>query len=296
MASRPCGAVIAVAVLALALGAGGAAPASEPSPPRTVLIVLENHEYDEVIGNPEAPFLNHLARRGALASRYHAVTHPSLPNYLAILGGSTFGVVDNCTDCRVAGSSLAGQLSRAGVGWKAYFEGLPHPCFAGARHGDYVKRHNPFMYFPALSDHPRRCRRVVPATRLESDLRHRSLPPFAWLGPDLCNDAHDCGIGFADRSLAKLVPRLRRQLGPHGLLIVTFDEGSTAFGCCGAPGGGRVMTVLIGPDIRAGTRITGGYSHYSLLAAIEDRYALPRLRHARGARPLPTRSPAHGVN
>jgi hypothetical protein len=166
-------------------------------------------------------------------------------------------------------------------------EGLPHPCFAGDQAGRYVKRHNPFMYFDAIVRDPGRCRNVVSAGRLRADLRRRSLPAFAWISPDLCNNAHDCEIGAADRAMASLVPGLRRQLGRDGLLIVTFDEGATDAGCCGSAQGGRVATILAGPGVTAGTRLDDPYTHYSLLATIEDRYGLPRLRHARDARPLP---------
>ena len=278
-----------LALLALAAWAGGAA-AKEPLPPpasRIVLIVLENHEYDQVVGNPEAPYLNQLARRGTLATNYYAVTHPSLPNYLALLGGSTFGIDENCTDCAARGDNLALQLSRAGIEWRAYMEGLPHRCFAGSEGGEYVKRHDPFVYFPSIAGSRRRCDRVVPASTLDADLRRRSLPSFAWLSPGLCNDAHDCGIAVADRHLAKLVPRIVRQLGPRGILIVTFDEGTSDAGCCGVAGGGRVMTVAIGPGVPRGTLLSRSYDHYSLLGGLEECFGLPRLRRARQARALP---------
>lgn len=267
--------------------ASQASPARQPvKRSHIMLIVLENHEYDEVIGNPQAPFLNRLATRGALATRHYAITHPSLPNYLALLGGSTFGVTDNCLDCTAPGLNLAAQMSRAGVSWRAYMEGMPHRCFTGDSSGEYAKRHNPFVYFPSLTSVPRRCARIVPQSRLDADLRRRSLPSFAWLSPGTCNDAHDCGIGAADRYLAKLVPRITRQLGPRGVLMITFDEGSSDAGCCGTPGGGRVMTLLVGPTVRRGVHLRRSYDHYSLTATIEDAFGLPRLRHARGARPL----------
>jgi phosphatidylinositol-3-phosphatase len=126
-------------VLALSLwpAAAVASASTPPSPsPRVAIVVLENREFDEVIGNPEAPYLNHLAARGALAVNYFGVSHPSLPNYLALLGGSTFGITQNCTDCVVAGPNLATQLSRAGMSWRAYMGGLPYPCFAGDSYGD----------------------------------------------------------------------------------------------------------------------------------------------------------------
>jgi hypothetical protein len=311
MATRSGAAALSALVLLLPLvaGCGGAAEDSDPPPeaqaaaprepraaapgkaestgPRTVVIVLENHGFDEVFGNPEAPFLNRLTRRGALATQYYAIAHPSLPNYLALLGGSTFGIGDDCTDCAVSGPSLAEQLSGAGISWRGYMGGMPGPCFAGAQHGLYVKRHNPFMYFPAISSNPGRCRNVVPGSWLEEDLAHHTLPSFAWFTPNLCDDGHSCDFEDADNAMAKLIPRIRRQLGQDGLLFVTFDEGTGELGCCEAAAGGRVMTIVLGMRVPPGVRITSPRSHYSLLAAIEDRYGLPRLRNARGARPLP---------
>lgn len=248
--------------------------------------MLENREYEEVVGNPEAPYLNHLIARGAIATNYYAVDHPSLPNYLALLGGSTFGIEENCTECVVAGPNLATQLSRAGISWRAYMEDAPYPCFTGSSYDRYAKRHNPFVYFPSITALPRRCDNVVPATYLAAALEWHRLPAFAWLTPDLCQDAHDCPLSVADYYLYKLVPRITRQLGPHGLLIVTFDEGLSDAGCCDLPGGGQIATVLVGPDIPRGREISLLADHYSLLASLEDRFGLPRLRLARFARPL----------
>jgi len=288
MAIRRRPAAILVLLMLSAIPAAAEAEAKPPSAPsHVVLVVLENHEYDEVVGNPEAPYLNALARRGTLATRYFAVAHPSLPNYLALLGGSTFGVTGNCTECAATGSNLALQLSRHDYTWRAYMEGMPRRCFGEAGSGRYVKRHNPFMYFPSIAANAGRCAKVTTKRRLEADLRRRSLPDFAWIAPDLCHTAHDCGIGVADDYVSRLVPRLTRQLGPHGLLVVSFDEGTSTAGCCGATGGGRVMTVLVGPDARRGKRLSRPYDHYSLLAGLEDRFGLPRLRLARQARALP---------
>ncbi|HYQ78653.1 MAG TPA: alkaline phosphatase family protein [Solirubrobacterales bacterium] len=280
--ARLCLSLVA-ALLSVTAGPAAAAP---PQPSRTFLIVLENREFDAVIGNPEAPYLNHLAQRGALATSYFGVTHPSLPNYLALLGGDTFGIAENCTECVVSGPNLATQLSRAGIAWRAYMGGLPHPCFTGAAYGDYAKRHDPFVYFPLITAVPARCKQIVPEALLRSDLRHHRLPDLGWLTPDLCDDAHDCSLAAADEHLRTVVPQIRRQLGAHGLLILTFDEGTSNVGCCGAPGGGRVATILVGPHVPAGTTLAAPANHYSLLASLEDRFGLGRLRRAALAKPL----------
>jgi phosphatidylinositol-3-phosphatase len=260
------------------------------------VIVLENREYDEVVGDPEMPYFNALIQRGAVATNYYTQTHPSLPNYLALLGGDTFGVTDNYMDFEIGGPNLATQLSRAGVSWRAYMEGMPYPCFTGGGYGRYTKRHNPFAYFPSITDVPKRCAEMVPATRLSRDLERGELPEFAWLTPDVCNDGHDCSLGVVDLYLYELIPQIMRRLGPHGLLVITWDEGRSKFGCCGLPGGGRIATVLVGPDVFPGRQIAMVADHYSLLAAIEDRFGLPRLRLAVLARPLaPALFKPHGL-
>jgi len=263
-----------------------AAAASPPQPSRVFLVVLENRELEEALGNPEAPYLEHLAEKGAVAVNDYGVGHPSLPNYLALFAGSTFGITQNCTECVVTGPNLATQLSRAGISWRAYMEGMPEPCYGGGNYGGYAKRHDPFAYFPSVMAVPRRCANLVPETRLLADLDRHRLPTFGWLTPDICNDGHDCGLAAVDWYLWLLLPRVIHQLGPHGLLVITFDEGRSDAGCCGAPGGGRIATLLVGPDVSAGREIRQPANHYSLLASIEDRFGLPRLGLAGLAQPL----------
>lgn len=280
----------------LLVGCGGnqETPAAEHHPvspgqsgsSHTVVIVLENRELSEVIGATKPPAFDELAAAGALAVDYHAVAHPSLPNYLALIGGSTFGINEDCTNCKASGANLATQLSAAGLSWRAYMGSMPRPCFGGAEVGDYAKRHNPFLYFPAVADDPKLCADDVPESELGEQLAQSDLPAFSWISPNLCNDAHSCDLGDAEEYLRELVPRIRHQLGPHGLLALTFDEGSSNAGCCGNANGGRVATILIGPEVRRGVRLHGAYSHYSLLATLEDRLGLGRLRNARTATPM----------
>jgi hypothetical protein len=297
--------VLGIAVLAAGLACGGTdsqsqpllnAPRSNPQRPadpgaatagsHVFVIVLENREYGEVIGNPAAPYLNRLARRRLVATHYYAVSHPSLPNYLAMIGGSTFGIRSDCTACHATGANLATQLSSAGIGWRAYMEAMPSRCFGGAYFANYAKKHNPFSYFPAITSNPSLCDRVVPGRELGRDLGRGSLAAFTWITPDLCNDGHDCSIGVSDRHLARLVPALLRHLGTDGFLLVTFDEGSTSAGCCGGAHGGRVATVIAGPDVRRRARLAKDYTHFSLLRTLEDHFGVAHLRKAADARPL----------
>jgi hypothetical protein len=113
-----------IALAASLVAAAAARPATVPfdRPSRVAVLVLENRSYSEVIGNPQAPYLNGLARRYALATDYYAIGHPSLPNYIALIGGSTFEIRSDCNGCDVEARSLVGQLDAAGLSWKAYFD------------------------------------------------------------------------------------------------------------------------------------------------------------------------------
>ena len=244
---------------------------------RIAVIVMENHEYGEVIGSSSAPYENALARRYALATQMYAITHPSLPNYLALTGGSTFGIDDDCTDCAVSATSIVDQLERAGISWTAYMEGLPRPCFAGAGAAGYAKKHDPFAYYTRARAS---CSRVVPLSRLGADERASAMSRLVWISPDLCHDTHDCDVSTGDRFLSTLVPGLIRSLGPRGLVILTWDEGSSDDGCCRLASGGHIATILAGPGARSHARLYMPVDHYSVLQTIEDVLGLPRLRGA----------------
>jgi hypothetical protein len=243
------------------------------------VLLLENEEYGDIVGAAATPYLNSLSRRYGLATRSFAITHPSLPNYLALTGGATFGISSDCTDCSVQAAGLPDQLQRAGISWRAYMENLPHACYGGADSGEYAKKHDPFMYYLPIA-HSAACRHVVPLTRLSADEHAARLPRFMWITPNLCHDMHDCSPSTGDRFLSHLVPGLLRALGPRGVLFLTWDEGSSDEGCCRLASGGHVATIVAGGGVRARARLTKPVDHYSILQAVEDLLRLPRLRGA----------------
>ena len=249
-------------------------------PAHIAVVIMENHEYGDIVGSGDARYINRLARRYAVATRMYAITHPSLPNYLALTGGATFGIDSDCTDCHVGASSLVDQLEARHLSWKAYMEDLPHPCYTGAQAGDYAKKHDPFAYYTRIVGDPARCRQIVPLDRLAGDERAGRLPRLLWVSPNLCHDMHDCSTATGDRFLAALLPPLIAALGPRGLLFVTWDEGTSDDGCCRLAAGGHIATIVAGGAVRPGARLRTPVDHYSVLQTIEDLYGLPRLRGA----------------
>jgi hypothetical protein len=287
--ARPAAPLWLVLLACCLIAAGcGAAPAGRPlavgapasSTSHVVVVVMENTEYGEVIGSHSAPYVNGLARGYGLATRSYAITHPSLPNYLALTSGTTSGIESDCTSCSVSAPNIVDQLEAAGLSWKAYLEGIPRPCFAGGSSGGYAKKHNPFAYYRDLVDRPSRCGRMVGFGALAADLRGGTLPRYAWVSPNLCDDGHDCALTTADRFLARTLPPLIRELGPHGFLLLTWDEGVSDRGCCGVAHGGHIATIAIGPDVRRGARMAVPVDHYGVLGTIERALGLAPLAGA----------------
>lgn len=250
-----------------------------------VIIMFENKEFGTVIGNPLMPNYNRLAREYTLLTQYYAVTHPSLPNYIALIGGDTFGIDSNCSDCFIDAPSLPDLIEASGRTWKTYQEDMPEPCYLGDTHL-YVQKHNPFIYFNPIRLDAARCERtIVPLTALQTDIETASLPNFIFITPNLCNDAHDCPLDVADAWLTELLGRLVSALDATGksyLLAMLFEEGQGNHSCCGLPleAGGRVPVVFYSPLVKNGFEDPTPYTHYSLLKTISAAWGLPLLGHA----------------
>src|SRR5207249_5669508 len=144
--------------------------AAVPSFSHIYVIVMENHEYGSIVGNARAPYVNWLIRHYGLATNYHAVTHPSLPNYLALFAGSTFGIRDDRIH-NLSARNLADQLAAHGKTWRVYAQDLPRRCYVGSSAsagvdlvgaaGSYVRSHEPAISFTDISRNATRCSRIT---------------------------------------------------------------------------------------------------------------------------------------
>lgn len=244
---------------------------------RIAVVVMENKEYESLVRSRDAPFVNVLIRNYALATNFYALQHPSLPNYIALLGGDTFGISTNCDECTVSAPNLIDQIEAKGISWKAYIEGFPGGCSSDAEAGRYTKHHNPFMYFEDIRSNPVRCAKIVGLGQLTRDIRSQRLPRFVWITPDECHDMHDCTVSVGDAFLSNLIPPLLKALGPSGLLFLVWDEGDSDQGCCSVASGGHVVVIVAGGAARRGARLRTPTDHYAILRAIEDTWHLPKL-------------------
>src|SRR5436190_8441597 len=198
-----------------------------------IWIWFENHSYNKVVGSSSAPYLNNtVSAKCALATNFHNVSHPSLPNYLGATSGRTDGVDRDCSPsaCSSTSRSIFRQLELAGMSWKGYAESMPRNC-AIYDSKPYAARHNPPVYY---TDVKSTCpANDVPigdqsAGNLSSDLAHNTLPNFAFVTPNLCNDMHSCSVQTGDDWLKAWLPMLVNSQAYNSgktAIFVTFDEG-----------------------------------------------------------------------
>jgi phospholipase C len=233
------------------------------------VIVMENASLGRALA---APAIATLAASYSVATNYHAVGRPSLPNYLALTSGTTWGIADDGYHVLPAGG-LGAQLSAAHVSWRAYMEGLTDAGCLGSPY-PYALKHDPFAYYGGSCP-----QNVVSLEQLDRDLAG-DTPSFVWITPGLCHDGHDCPLAEAGPWLAGLVARITASSAwrERGVLFVVWDEG----------GGGdaNLVPLLVAAPGLPARQVGVAYDHYSLLAAVEDLLGVQRLGAAASADPL----------
>lgn len=267
------------------------------------VVVEENQNYDDVVGNEnDLPYFNSLVREYGLATNYYANTHPSVNNYFYLTAGhagfsslwTADGFLANLHAELVTGENIASILTDNKKTWKAYLEGLPAAGSLTSSHGTYVRRHDPFSYFTTVvqgtRDYPAQTANLVPfAGNFEKDLQNRRFPNYSLIVPDIYDNGHDnakthreaaCGDHVALQQIDHWLNRNMRPLVEDadfkrsGLLILVFDEA-----CSRGPkadnrldprqpslhGGGHVPAVIISSKIKARTTSGQLLHHESIL-------------------------------
>jgi phosphatidylinositol-3-phosphatase len=235
-----------------------------------IWIWFENHSESQVIGSTSAPYFNSLASQCGLATNYHGVTHPSLPNYLAATGGSTFGVTDDNPPSShpISSASIFSQVKAAGKTWKSYEESMTSNCLLSSS-GTYAVKHNPAAYYTGIRTDCANMDVPMGSTTsgaFASDLANGTLPTYSFVTPNMCNDMHDCSATTGDNWLKSWMPKIvassNYQAGKTAV-FVTFDEDD--FNSSNV-----VAMIPVAPSVPAGTKNATNFSHYSLLRTTEE--------------------------
>ncbi len=289
-------------------------------PDHIIIIVMENHSFDDIVGATNGngyhlftPFLTQAAETGRLATMAFGVAHPSLPNYLSLIAGNYFGVHDDNGSCYTpkppkgchvfTNKNLVDSLEAAGMTWASYNESMPHRGYLGQEYphngdGLYRQKHDPFLYFKDIATNPKRLANVQTFVDLLRQLSAGKLPNFSFIVPNECHDMHgsvpycpgpnDRLIAEGDSAVQKLVQEIISSgaFTQKSLLFITWDEGDNNVGCCDGPplqSGGHIPLILI-TSVSGTVRSAQLYNLYSLLATVEMVWHLPKLGYTADTR------------
>lgn len=259
------------AVRTTSLGAGRT---RLPHAPRSVVVVVEeNKSFEQFASGDDAPYLQSLARTGALFTHAYGIAHPSQPNYFALFSGQTNRNGDGCPAHGVAknAGNLAGELLAKQRSFRAYEEDLPYAGFAGCTSRKYARKHAPWTAFANVP-----ARDAVPFSALRS---YDTLPDVAFVIPDLDHDMHDGSIARGDAwARAHLAPLIAWARTHDTLVVITWDESS-------APLSNHIPTLFVGPMVRPG-RYGEVISHDRVLRTIEDLFGLAHAGSSATAQPI----------
>jgi hypothetical protein len=231
------------------------------------IIVFENQGS---IAVTQDPHFSHYANLGITLPKHQAATHPSQPNYWAMVAGDTFNTTNANID--LDASHVGDLMDAKGISWKTYQEGYPGNCFTNQTHYRYVRKHNPFISFLNMQMNETRCNlHIVDARQLDIDLANQTLPQFSFYTPDLDNDGHDTGIAFAGRFVRNFLELRLPKFPNRTLVVITWDEDDYK-------DANEVLTILLSKDLLPSKYedITP-YTHYSLLRTIEENWGLDSL-------------------
>ena len=244
-----------------------------PTPSHVVVVIEENHSYSEIMGSPQAPYINTLASVGAVFTHSYGVAHPSEPNYLALFSGSTHGVTTDKCPLTFSSAALESQLHAAGKTFKGYSEQLPSVGSLVCTYKAYARKHAPWTDFTTGTSTDNLPFSYFPSSNFAN------LPTVSFVIPDLLDDMHDGSIQQGDAWLQQhLLNYVQWARTNNSLLILTFDEDDSS-------AGNHILTLFVGPMVKPG-KYTQTINHYNVLRTIEQMYKLPYLGKAATATPI----------
>jgi phosphatidylinositol-3-phosphatase len=256
---------------------GGLAYAQVPQSKHVWIITEENHSYESIIGNSSMPYYNSLAKKYGLTTQYYSPMHNSLAALFWLVAGQTVTVDNSTTSCFNVDNVIRHVLAK-GLTWKSYQVDLPYPGFLGLYNLNYMRRHNPLIDFTDACTSTQRIN-SVPFTQLATDIANKSTTNYAYITPNADQDAHNGTLAQADQWLHQELPAILAlpefRPGGDGLLFIVWDEGNVGTdGRCSSRlqrnCGGRVATLVIGPQVKPNFKSSVTYTHANLLRTVCD--------------------------
>ena len=256
--------------IGIALSPRPAAAGTVPQLDHVIIVVMENHSYDQV---RTLPYISTLISKYTSFSQSYAVSHPSQPNYLALWAASTLGISDD--NCPPSGSpysaaNLGHSCEAAGLTWRSYCENLPSVASTVCASSDnlYKRKHHPCPDFSNLT-HSKEC----PYSQLATDIAAGALPSLSFVVPNMCHDMHDCSGSTGDTWLSNNLPAMILAVGPRGLVILTWDEDDHS-------SGNQILTVFAGPMVKSNYVSSQTIDHYTVVRTICDLLGLGSFANA----------------
>ncbi|MBM7652456.1 alkaline phosphatase family protein [Neobacillus cucumis] len=248
--------------------------AALPKIDHILIVVEENHSKNQILGDSSAPYMNSLMKQGANFTNYHAITHPSQPNYLDLFSGSNQGVTDDKKPkSKFSTDNLASELIEKNYSFMGYSEGQPSVGY-NKEYADngYARRHNPWSNFANIPKETNQ-----PLTNFPKDLS--KLPTVSFVIPTVDTDMHDGTVKEADNWLKEHIDDYVQWAKTHNsLLIVTWDEDE-------GTDKNIIPTFFVGPMVKTG-QYNQNVNHFNLLRTIEDIYGLSHAGKAKTSEPI----------
>jgi phosphatidylinositol-3-phosphatase len=267
-------------LVSLSVFAAAAAAQNVPRSRHVWIINEENHGFEDVVGSAQMPYYNQLIQQNGLATQFYSDQHSSLPALMWFVAGAAVETDNDTTSCQHSEDNVVRELLKRGYTWRSYQEDLPSAGYQGlygGTDGDYYRRHNPLIDFTDVCPGTGQDLNVVPFTQMATDLADGCDVSYAWITPDVNDDAHNGTLNQADQWLQEHVPAILARpefaSGGDGILFIVWDESdlstdnrcsaSVATGC-----GGRTATLVMGPLVKRGYQSTVTYHNENVLSTV----------------------------
>lgn len=237
----------------------------------------ENHGYEEIVGNSQMPYYNQLISQYGLATQFYSDRHTSLPALMWFVAGASVETNEDTTSCQHSEDNVVRELLKKGYTWHSYQEDLPSAGYEGLYSNLYWRRHNPLIDFTDVCPSTGQNMNIVPFTQMAADFSAGKTVNYAWITPDVNDDAHNGSLQQADQWLQDHVPAILARpefsSGGDGILFIVWDESelsgddrcsaTVSSGC-----GGRTAILVIGPQVKPGYKSTITYHNENVLSTV----------------------------